>query len=304
MKINTHTFAPFDDFEVTARQNRGSFNSFFMRFMNMCTSRFIWNNVPEGINVTYFEKTLTTQGGAVVFWEEGLGKFLSLQYAGDTRLDVYGNPTSYTAIADNGEQFRNLNPSNSSLCWNNRLHTSDMPTIIEYCWALWNIQEAIENNANQQRFSTVVLCDESQRLTMENLMKKYQGNVPFIFGSKNLGIDGIKPLPTQIPFVADKLVAIRDSLIHDACIDLGVTDYNSDKRERLTALETVGSTGALQLVQYSYLYERRDFCDRFNTLYGTNMSVNVACPVPDEPERGVFSGDIYDNNSEYDRERV
>ena len=64
----------------------------------------------------------------------------------------------------------------------------------------------------------MILVDDNQRLTMENLYGQYRGNRPFIFGNKQqLGnMDYIKALKTDAPIVFDKLQEYKKEIWNEA----------------------------------------------------------------------------------------
>lgn len=277
-------------FDQSAFLNGLAYNIYAVKLFNAALNRFKWRGLPDGVDERYMELMLQTQGAALFFFEPALPSFLCLGTAYQGILDYYGIPVERSAIAANGEPFRTFNTTNSVLIYNNRLHMSDMYIINEYANRIWNIERSLVNNANQQKYSAVVKTSEAQRLTYENLMLKFDGNQPMIFGDKNLDLDAIQPLNLNIPFVAGELLTIRNALLNDAFQALGIMSTTSEKRERVTVGETFGALGGLELTRESYLNERRAACEKINRLFGLNVSVefNSDIPIaPTEPLQGV-----------------
>lgn len=271
------------EFDQSAFENGLAYNIYAVKFFNAALNRFKWSGLPEGVDERYLELMLQTQGAAVVFFEDALGCFLSLGTAYQGVLDYYGIPVERSAIAANGEPFRQLSPLNSVLIYNNRMHMSDMYIINTYAQRIWDVEQALVNNANMQKYAAVIKTSEGQRLTYENLMMKYAGNQPLIFGDKNLDLDAIQPLDLNIPFVSDKLLTVRNALINDAFQCLGIMSTSSEKRERLTVTESFGAFGGLELTRESYLNERRAAAEKLNKLYGLNVSVEFNSDIPIAP---------------------
>ena len=74
-----------------------------------------------------------------------------------------------------------------------------------------------------QKTPVLILTDEKQRLTMENLYSQYDGNRPIIFGDKNnLDFDKIKSINTEAPFVADKIMEYKKEIWNEALTFLGI----------------------------------------------------------------------------------
>ena len=53
-----------------------------------------------------------------------------------------------------------------------------------FAYRLYEAQRTADINIFAQRTPVVILCDEKQRYTMEQLFAKYEGFSPFIFGDK------------------------------------------------------------------------------------------------------------------------
>lgn len=287
-------------FDQSAFLNGLAYNIYAVKLFNAAINRFKWSGLPETVSERYMELMLQTQGAALFFYEDALPAYLCLGTAYQGTLDYYGIPIERSAIAQNGAPFRNYDGTNSVLIYNNRMHMSDMYIINSYAERLWNIERSIVNNANQQKFSAVIKTSESQRLTYENLMMKFDGNQPFMMGDKNLDLDAIQPLNLNIPFVAGDLMTIRNALLNDAYQSLGIMSTASEKKERLTVGESFGAFGGLELIRESYLNERREAAERVNKMYGLNVSVdfNSQIPIaPHEETEGVNRyGKLYDDS--------
>lgn len=283
-----------EEFIKSGIENSIEATAAYMRLFGMAIARFEWGGVPDGCNMEYFERALICNGCATIFREGAIDKYLSLGVVENGGLNVYGEPSSYNAITANGRQFRTLYPENAPLCWNNLKHTPDLPIIINYATKLWHYERAAEVNTRQQKFASIIKSSESQRLTMENIMLKYQGNQPFIWADKSLDLSGIEAMNLNIPFVADKILAIRNACYSDAMADLGIINFSSDKRERLTAVETFGELGSTELVQISALRARQQFCEKFNTINGTHLSVKLSSKIT--IDRMVDNGNLYNDS--------
>lgn len=115
----------------------------------------------------------------------------------------------------------------------------------------------------------MILTDEKQRLTMENLYSQYDGNRPVIFGDKNnLDFDKIKAIRTEAPFVADKIMEYKKEIWNEALTFLGINNIMVDKKERLITDEASQNNELINLNLQSYLAPRQEACRLFNEKYG------------------------------------
>ena len=109
---------------------------------------------------------------------------------------------------------------------------------------------------------------------MKNLYLQYDGNMPYIFGSKNLDIKQIQTINTQAPYVADKLTETKNQIWNEALTFLGISNVTYQKKERLISDEVMRSLGGTVMSRYSALNERQRACDEINRMFGLDMSVD------------------------------
>ncbi|MDO5811326.1 MAG: hypothetical protein Q4Q37_09535, partial [Methanobrevibacter sp.] len=98
---------------------------------------------------------------------------------------------------------------------------------------LYNIDRAIDVNANAQKTPILLLCEENQRLSYINLYKEYDGNAPVIKGTTGLDLEGFQVLKTDAPYVADKLYELKTNIWNEALTYLGITNITYSKKERM-----------------------------------------------------------------------
>lgn len=82
---------------------------------------------------------------------------------------------------------------------------------------LYEAERTCDVNIKSQKTPVLLMVDEKQRLTMENLYSQYDGNRPFIFGDKqNLSPDSLRVLKTDAPFIADKIMDYKKEIWNEA----------------------------------------------------------------------------------------
>ena len=102
---------------------------------------------------------------------------------------------------------------------------------------------------------------------------QYDGNEPFIFGDKNLDIEGIKSLDIGSPFVADKLQILKHQIWNEALTFLGIENSNQDKKERLVSDEVGSNYGNVEAQRNVMLNARRQAVKKINSMFGTDINV-------------------------------
>ena len=183
---------------------------------------------------------------------------------------MYRVPINRRAYAANGYN-RNLSDKDSVIIWNNYLHKNSMLDVRMFSKRLWNLDRAIDVNANAQKTPIVICCDEQERLTMLNLYKQYEGNEPFIFGSRNLNTAGVKALQTGAPYVASQLYELKTQIWNEALTYLGISNTSFQKKERLISDEILCSHGGTIASRYSRLESRREACKAINKMFGLDI---------------------------------
>ena len=245
--------------------NNRTYLQYYNRLTELAISMFEWKNLPETVDPRYLEMCLFSDGMCVFFNDEVLG-FLALQVAIGGQLNVYRIPIDRRAYASNGYQM-NLTEENSVIIFNNYLHTNSMLDVEMFSNRLYNLDRAIDVNANAQKTPILIQCDESQRMTMKNLYKQYEGNEPFIFGSKALDVNGLKVLQTGAPYVADKLYELKVQYWNEALTYLGISNINTTKKERMITDEVTRNQGGVVASRYSRLESRRQACREINNKF-------------------------------------
>lgn len=256
----------------SAYMNNRTYLQYYNRLTELAISMFEWQNLPETVDQRFLEMCLFSDGMCIFFQDEVLG-YLGLQCMIGGKLNVYRIPMERRAYATNGYQ-RELDGTNSVIIFNNYLHTNSMLDVEMFSKRLYNLDRAIDVNANAQKTPVLIQCDESQRLTMKNLYKQYEGNEPFIFGSKGLDANGLKVLQTGAPYVADKLYELKTQIWNEALTYLGISNINVVKKERMVTDEVTRNQGGTVASRYSRLESRRQACKQINEMFGLDIWVD------------------------------
>ena len=267
-------------FWESANANAIAEQYYLSRLSELAMSMFKWKNLPETVDSRFLEYTLFYEGAVVFFKDENLlhsqlaedGGYLALQVVLGGDLNVYRIPNTRKAYAVNG-YINNLTQDNSVIIWNNMIRLPEYGRMMFYANKLYQIDRAIDVNVKGQRFPVAILCDESQRLTMKNVYKQYDGNEPFIFGDKNLDLQAIQVINTGSPYVADKLQDLKNNIWSEAMMCLGIPNTPSQKKERLVANEAAVSQGGTLASRSSRLEMRKMACDEINKMFSLDIDV-------------------------------
>ena len=253
-------------FWESARYNNATFRYYYDRLIEMAVSRFEWKGLPDTVDTRYLELALLTDGKAVFFYDEVLG-YLALRCAIGGQMSVYRIPLNRRAYAANGYQ-KSLTEKDSVIIFNNMLHTNSIYALELYAKKLYNLDRAIEVNANAQKTPILVQCDENQRLTLKNAYMKFDGNEPVIYGDKNLNPNSLKVFQTGAPYVADKLFQLKTEVWNEALTYLGISNLNISKKERLITDEVTRNQGGIIASRFSIEEVRKQGCKEIEKIFG------------------------------------
>jgi hypothetical protein len=275
-------------------QNESTYLMYYQRLTDYALSMFEWKGLPDSINRRFLELTILYQGRAVFFEDPNLGYLaMPVNYGGV--INYYHEPTNYKAYSIDYQ--RDLDLNTGVIIWNNFSRTSIMPIIQEYARRLYMVERAMDVNIQTQKFPVVFLTDESQRLTMQNLMEQFDGNEPFIFGNKTgFNPDSVQALQTGIPFVADKLMEYKHNLWNEAMTFLGIGNAKQDKKERLVEAEVSSNDEQIQSSRFVMLQARQYACELINKMF-PDLNISVDFKLNQEQQQETKEEDIINEES-------
>ena len=257
------------DFWESAAMNTGTYRQYYNRLVELAISMFEWKNLPDTVDPRFLELCLFTDGQVVFFNDPDLG-YLTLQNACNGGFNVYRIPVKRRAYAVNGYQ-KDLSDKDSVIIFNNYLHTNSQLDAAMFARRLSDLDRSIDVNAKAQKTPILIKCDETQRLTMQNLYMQYDGNMPFIFADKSLNTNQLQAIKTDAPYVADKLYQLKTQIWNEALTYLGISNINVQKKERLITDEVTRNQGGTIASRYSRLNAMRDACKQINAMFGLDV---------------------------------
>lgn len=259
-------------FEESLLLNNRTYYQYIDRLTELAISRIIWHNLPDTVDERYLELHLFTDGQMIYFNDEVIGN-LCLNCTMSGRFDVYGYPILRRAYSAYNNYKKMLKPDNSVIIFNNLLRTNSILDVKMFALRLYNIDRTIDINVNAQKTPVLIVCDENERLTMQNVYKQWQGNEPVIKGDKNLNVKGITVLKTDAPFVADKLYELKCNIWNEALTYLGISNITVNKKERLITDEVERNQGGVLANRYPFMNPREKAVLEINKMFGTDIKV-------------------------------
>lgn len=247
------------------------FHDYYSRLKNITLSIFEWHGLPDTCNARFLEKCLFNYGQAVFVEDEEMS-FLNLKVTPSASLNVYEEPTGYTAFSTGYSKY--YSASDCVFIRNNILEKSTDSTLILFAERLAGLELAIQVNINAQKTPVLIRCDEKTKASLETIYNQYEGDKPVIFGNKSLQEKPLESIKTDAPFVADKLREEKRAVWNEALEFLGLNTNPSDKKkERLVVNEVEANNEQIEIQNSTMLLTREEACKEINKKYGLNVSV-------------------------------
>lgn len=283
------------NFWDSAMMNNATYIQYYNRLTELAISMFEWVNLPDEIDPRFLELVLFAKGKAVFFKDPDIG-YMALMVTDMGPMNPYRIPLRRRAYASNGYNAE-LTIDDSVMIYNNYLRTPSKLDVEMFSRRLYNIDRTIDINVNGQKTPILVECEESQRLTLENLYMQYDGNKPIIFGDTALQNQPLKAVSTGVPYVADKLTMLKTQYWNEALTYLGISNLNIQKKERLVSDEVARNMGGVIASRYSRLNARKDACQEINKMFGLNIDVEYRDDFREQDDEFMLTGDTSDDKA-------
>ena len=266
-------------------------------YQMLALNRYRWENLPNGIESRYIEEMLYDNGECAMFDHPDLGLCV-LRSSSRENLNIYGEPTKLSLSGFN--EHRTVMMDECVRIMNNDLALPTLESILYYARRMAEIDDIIMQNLRQQRVPYLLATDENNSFSVKTLYDRmYQGE-PAIFIDKEMlkgEPENIMVLPTQAPYLVDKLQIQKQEMERELLTFLGINN-TLEKKERLLVDETNSNNQFIKMASDIGFKQRQLACEQINELFGLNVRV---VETQDEFQSEVMDdGELYDNDSRDD----
>ena len=237
----------------------------------MACAIYRWEGLPTEIDQRFLELTLFNRGMSVFFWDDEYDAYFSTMGAPSGQINMYQNPLAYIAYGANGFH-RRLKSTECVPIWNNYLRRPDINAMRIYARRLADIDRTVDVNLMSQKMPIFAVVPESQRLTIQNLMKQYVGNEPIIVGADGMfDPSQITYLSSGAPFITPELLKAKQTVWAEVMTYFGIENTNVSKAERVQSAEVEANNGQIEANRLIRLNCRREACRQINRKYGLEV---------------------------------
>lgn len=272
---------------------------YFRLLGELATNRFKWTGLPSTIDERFLEMTLFHTALSVFYYDLRFDKFLALRGGGTNWNNMYDNPVGFSVVGNNfvGMNVSALRDGDSARMaipiWANKFRTPDLDIVTIYAKKFADLDRTIEINAHNARLSKVLVANNNQRLSIENIDRQYDE------GQNSIMVDGalqdmafIQNFDLGVnPDSIEKLHILKVRLWNECMGLLGIENANQDKKERLVADEVNANDGQTAQMRFVNLEERQAACERINKYYGLEMWVEFNTEI-EKKRDAVFAAAV------------
>lgn len=257
---------------TTKQLNNNQYFEIFNRITNIALSRFKWHGLPDSCRPEILEQTLFFYGKALFFFDEALG-YLHTPVNLPGPQNVYYESTVREAYSFDYRAFRGID--DSVLIKANHTMAPDYLTVWNYTPKIANCLRAIDVHTETLKRPFLIVCPEKTVSSAKTMLNKIADNEPAILGEK-IGENGeIKVLPLDTQSRLQDMWANVKNYLNQVYSSLGVKNSYTEKRERMITAEAEGEGNAIRHSLEAELDERMLACERINSMFGLNVSVEA-----------------------------
>lgn len=263
-------------FEESLFNNMKDYTNFRDRLIDLAVARFKIKGLPKEIYEPFVVRSLVTNNEVLFFKDDILKEYICYPFVFESsQLDIYGRPKRRRVVCPNGYTNGDLDETNSVIIKSSMSGTPIINIINQYARKLYLISRTIDVNVNAQKTPVLILCDDNERLSFENLYRNYMGNEPVIKGSNELDVSKIKALRTDAPVVFNQLYELQSNLWNEYLTFLGISNI-TEKKERLVTDEVNRSLGGVIVARNNYINAIKRGLDEVNEMFGLNLELLFA----------------------------
>ena len=156
-----------------------NFSTYLMykrQFLTLAENVFEFKNMPEEIDISYFNSSLLRKGAIAFFKDEIMNEFVALPFFTRGIVDVYGRPTTIEVYGQNGYR-RKLNPAEYVIMYDNNGRYPLFMDILQYAERVAQCKRVLDINIAHQRTPRVWLAKNDKVETIKDLLNEYTTNV-------------------------------------------------------------------------------------------------------------------------------
>ena len=280
------------------------FNNFksYLMYLRQCRSLaenvFLFENLPEYVDVAYINKILVEKGSIAWFKDEVMG-LLALPWVRQGNLDVYGRPTTIRVYGTNG-YTKVLEVGEYVIMYDNYGKYPLLLDITQYAQRLANCVRVQDINVSQQKTPRYWKTSQDKVESIKGLLNKIDSDENAVIGYEDIDIDNTQCVLEPAPYVTDKLDDYKNNIFNEFLRLIGVANLTVQKKERNIKDEVLASQGGTIASRFSRFEPRKKAVDLINEKFDVDIQVKFFDGLPTSLD--TFEDKVEENLEEYNQE--
>ena len=246
-------------------------NIYYQQLLAYSLVRYEWLNLPDDFDERFMELSLNFKGGFVAFRNK-YDKLVVTDFATSGGLNMYYNPTKVYSVTIDGD-CEDLKDGEFVICWNNDMRIPTTPIITEFGDRIADITRTLDVTINAEKIPYIFITNKKRLLTIKNIFRQVTRNEPAVYVDEQFSADNLNTIDLKHSFNGVSINELKRSYWAECLTFLGIDNNSISKRERVNVAETDLSNNDSEMSRYVGLKARREFCKRFNKMFGTNIWV-------------------------------
>lgn len=254
------------------------------QFTDLAQNVFIFDNMPEMIDVRYINAVLVREGAIAFFYDDALDSVIALPFSMVGTPDIYGRPKKIRVYSVNGTYNRELNEGEFIIMYDNNRYISLLSDILQYSERIGQIQRTIDINISQQRTPRFWKCSNNDLKSVQDIINNVDSYENTVLSYDSLSTGDIECVLEPAPFVADKLEDSKDKLFNEFLRLIGVANISYHKKERNISDEIQAMQGGTIASRFTRFEPRKKAIEQINNKWGLDIKVRYYDGIPSNIE--------------------
>lgn len=245
---------------------KSTFNMYYRHMLSLAKNVFIYENLPDSINVNYLNECLVKYGKVAFFKDDILDEYLVLPVFSYFKYDIYGEPISITVYGNNG-YLNKLEKDQFVIIYDNVGRYAIDIDISYYATKITMADRTADLNILQQRNPRIWKTSKNNESSLRAIVNKINLGEESIYVDQNLEINDTTLVLSEVPYKADKVEQYKDKIWNEYLRLIGITNIVENKRERLIKDEVLTSQGGVLASRLDRLGCREEAIKKINKLF-------------------------------------
>lgn len=270
--VNMHTYMK----QCMLGEWNWEYITYFRDFMDIKTSMFYYDNLPDGLTSQIMETALLLYNNLCLYKPKGLGKLVLGYYIWTGDVDLYWKPTKVNIMSFNGKELAHDIPfEDIVLVRDNVCDIIPFLTLNTWIEKLYEVDKTISTVLKWVRFPKILEGSKEEVPTIKKVIEKGYNFEPIVITRKGFTKDVFPDHDLNLPVQLMELYDLREKYRGLALGSIGI--YNvTEKRERDVAAVTAVNVDYQNFVYQEMYKERQRFIEDCNKKFGTNITLSEA----------------------------